>query len=155
MGGGGETTINSEDEAYNARMATIAEAQQGMAEEYYKYYKESYQPYEKEQIAANRALIPYQTGMQKKALAAGAEALDPNAAMDTAQADVVQSYEGAQTSITQNLAKRGVRMDSGQSMQMQKDMVLDRAKAIGGARTTARRDVGDKALGVLGGGSGY
>lgn len=150
--GGGSTTINSEDEAYNARMATIAEAQQVMAEEYYEYYKNTYQPYEEEQIAANRALIPYQRDLQMKALSVGMEGLDPNAAMDAAQADVAQSYAGAQDSITRNLAKRGVRMDSGQAMQMQKDMALDRAKAIGGARTMARQDVRDKALAIGGAG---
>ncbi len=36
-GGGGTTT--SVDEAYNRRMAAIAEAQQAMAEEYFNYYK--------------------------------------------------------------------------------------------------------------------
>ena len=151
--GGGSTTINSEDEAYNARMATIAESQQGMAEEYYQYYKESYQTYEKEQIAANRALIPGQRDLQMKALSVGKEGLDPNAAMDSAQADVAQSYVEAQDSITRNLAKRGVRMDSGQAIQMQKDTALGRAKAIGGARTMARADVRDRAL-AIGGGAG-
>jgi len=151
--GGGGTTINSEDEAYNARMATIAEAQQKMAEEYYSYYKDTYQPYEKEQIAANRALIPYQKKFQTEALTTGLEGLDPEAAMDAAQADVAQSYEGAQDSMTRNLAKRGVRMDSGQALQAQKDTALDRAKAIGGARTMARQNTRDRALAVIGGAS--
>mgnify|MGYP006971829024 CR=1 FL=1 len=151
MGGSGSTTTNTEDEVYNARMATIAESQQGMAEENYQYYKEYYQPYEKEQIAANRELLPYQKGMQKEALIAGANALDPNMAMDAASADVAQSFAGAQDSMTRNLAKRGVRMDSGQAMQMQKDTALSRAKAVGGARTGARQDIGNKALAYIGG----
>jgi hypothetical protein len=151
MGGGGSTTINSQDEAYNARMAAIAEQQQAMAQEYYGYYKDYYQPYEKEQIAANRGLLPYQTGLQQKALIAGAEALDPNAAMDTAAADVAQSFEGAQDSIARNLSKRGVTMDSGQALQLQKEMTLERTKAIGGARTGARRNISNAALGFIGG----
>lgn len=149
--GGGSTTINSEDKEYNARMATIAEAQQGMAEEYYQYYKDFYQPYEKQQIAANQQLLPYQTGLQQQALIAGQSALDPNAAMDMASADAAQSFEGAQGSITRSLAKRGVSMDSGQAIEMQKQLGMEKAKAIGGARTQARMSVGKQALGFIGG----
>lgn len=58
-GGGGD--VDSVDEAYNARMAAIYEAQQKMAEEYYDYWGEIYKPMEMEQVAANRQLIPYQT----------------------------------------------------------------------------------------------
>ncbi len=152
--GGGGTTINSEDTVYNARMATIAEAQQVMAEEQYGFYKDYFQPYEKEQIAANRALIPGQRDLQMKALSAGADALNPEVAMDAAQADAAQAFAGAQGSMTRNLAKRGVRMDSGQSVQMQKDTALAQAKAIGGARTMARQYIGDRSLRVIGGGAG-
>jgi hypothetical protein len=123
-----------------------------MAQEQYGFYKDYYQPYEKDQIAANRALMPYQTDLQKQALIMGGQALDPNAAMDTAAADVAQSYEGAQDSIVRNLSKRGVTMDSGQAVQMQKEMALERAKAIGGARTGARQTVQNRALAIGGGG---
>lgn len=37
--GGGGSSTTSVDKAYNKRMAAIAEAQQGMAEEYFNYYK--------------------------------------------------------------------------------------------------------------------
>lgn len=151
MGGGGSTTINSEDTEYNARMATIAESQQQMAQEYYQYYKDYYQPYEKQQIAANQQLLGSQTALQEKALIAGASALDPDAAMDAAAADVAQSYEGAQDSITRNLAKRGQSMGSGQALQLQKEIALERSKAIGGARTGARQNTGRMAMSILGG----
>jgi hypothetical protein len=153
MGSSGSTTINSEDTAYNARMATIAEAQQGMAEEYFQYYKDYYQPYEKDQIAANRTLLPYQQKMQTQALTAGIDALNPETAANEAAADAAQSYEGAQDSITRNLARRGVSMGSGQAAQLQKEIALERAKAIGGARTSARRNVGNQALALIGGAS--
>jgi hypothetical protein len=149
--GSGSSSTTSVDYAYNARMAAIAEQQQGMAEEYYQYYKDYYQPYETAQIKANQALLPYQTGVQTKALQAAGEALDPDAAMDAAAADVAQSYEGAQDSITRNLAKRGQSMGSGQAAQMQKEIALERAKAIGGARTGARRNISNAALGFIGG----
>ncbi|WP_300456616.1 hypothetical protein [Desulfobacula sp.] len=51
------------DAAYNARMATIAEAQQGMAEDYFKFWEESYKPMEQAQIDANMELIPSETGL--------------------------------------------------------------------------------------------
>lgn len=149
--GGGSTTINSEDREYNARMATIAEAQQQMAEEYYQYYQQYYQPYEKEQIAANRQLIPQQVKLQEGALETATTALDPASAMREAEADVAQSFAGAQGSIERNLSRRGVSMDSGQAVGMQKDIALERAKAIGGARTQARQNVSNRAMGILGG----
>jgi hypothetical protein len=52
------------DAAYNARMANIAESQQGMAEEYFRYWQSTYQPMETEQISANQRLIPYQTDLE-------------------------------------------------------------------------------------------
>ncbi|MFA7188692.1 MAG: hypothetical protein WC117_01240 [Sphaerochaetaceae bacterium] len=81
-GGGGST--DAVDEAYNARMATIYEAQEGMAEEYYDYWKDIYKPYETAQVAANRSLIPAQTE-QAAAEAAAATAVAPsNAALNLA-----------------------------------------------------------------------
>ncbi|MFA6717448.1 MAG: hypothetical protein WCS15_00005 [Prevotella sp.] len=59
--GGGST--DAVDEAYNARMATIYEAQEKMAEEYYDYWKDIYKPYETAQVAANTSLIPSETAL--------------------------------------------------------------------------------------------
>ena len=70
-GGGGATY----DAAYNERMATIAEAQQGMAELYFDFWESDYKPMEKEQIAANREMIPYETGLQKEKIQAERELL--------------------------------------------------------------------------------
>ncbi len=57
--GGGD----SFDAAYNNRMATIAESQQGMAEDYYNFWKESYKPMEEAQINANMDMIPGETDL--------------------------------------------------------------------------------------------
>jgi hypothetical protein len=149
--GGGSTTINSEDKEYNARMATIAEAQQGMAEEYYQYYQDVYRPYETEQVSANRELLPYQVDAQKQAYGSLGESLDSGKMADTAQADMVQQFSGAQDAMNRTLNKRGVRMDSGQAMQMQKQTALDRARAVGGARTGARQQAAQNAMQVIGG----
>ena len=53
------------DKAYNARMATIAEAQQAMSEEYFAYWGETIRPYEEAQVAANLELMPYETEAMK------------------------------------------------------------------------------------------
>ena len=67
-GGGGtttSTTTNTPDYEYNARMATISEKQQAMADEYFKFWETDYKPLEAEQIASNRELIPGMTELQK------------------------------------------------------------------------------------------
>lgn len=66
-GGGGEP-----DREYNRRMANIAERQQGMAEEYMDFWRESYKPMEEAQIAANIELIPSQVSTEKAKLSAEA-----------------------------------------------------------------------------------
>ena len=149
--GGGSTTINSEDKEYNARMATIAEAQQNMAEEYYDYYQSTYRPYETEQIAANRALVPLQSGAAQTAYGAIGNAMDADQMADTAQGEAELQFAGAQSSINRNLASRGVSMNSGQAASMQKELALEKTKAIGGARTQARMAAGKNAMGYIGG----
>ena len=61
--GGGST--NTVDYAYNARMATIAERQQEMSNEYFDFWKDEYKPMEKAQIEANMELLPQQTKLEK------------------------------------------------------------------------------------------
>lgn len=61
-GGGSE---DSYDKEYNARMATISEAQQGMAEEYFNFWKDSYKPMEQAQIDANMEMVPGETATWK------------------------------------------------------------------------------------------
>lgn len=58
------------DAAYNARMATLAESQQEMANKVFDFYEAEYQPMESEQIAANRAMIPYETALNKEKIQA-------------------------------------------------------------------------------------
>lgn len=70
---GGSTTTNTVDYAYNARMAAISERQQRMAEEYFAFWKSDYKPLEREQIQANRQLIPFQTELEKQKILAESE----------------------------------------------------------------------------------
>ena len=62
FGGSSGDTV---DKKYNARMATIAEEQQAMANEYYQYWQDVYQPYETAQVQANSSLIAGETRLAK------------------------------------------------------------------------------------------
>jgi hypothetical protein len=93
---GGGSSGDTYDAAYNARMATIAEAQQGMAEEYFQFWQDSYRPMEQEQIAANRGLIPYETALQTEQIESARELLPYETSART-QALGVQNAQGAAT----------------------------------------------------------
>jgi hypothetical protein len=194
-GGGGD----SYDVAYNARMATIAETQQGMANEYFQYWQESYRPMEEEQISANRELLPHETAFRAEQIHHGQELLphetearkkeialtnaqgqaamrllpqqtalterqigdsmvhiaerapvrsefynqalngvDAESWASKAAADATQAFMGSQASMTRSAARMGVNPESGRFAGMQNSVAMDRAKAIGGAKTTAR-----------------
>ena len=63
---GGGSSGDTYDEAYNKRMATIAESQQGMAEDYFNFWETTFKPMEQEQVQANRDLIPYEKALAKE-----------------------------------------------------------------------------------------
>jgi len=98
---GGGSDGDTYDAAYNARMATIAESQQGMAEEYFQFWQDEYQPMEMEQIAANRELIPYETALSKEKIQAEQELLPGQVALGKAQTDSALELLPGQTALTQ------------------------------------------------------
>ena len=65
FGGGGKSSGSNYDVAYNARMASIAEAQQRMAEKSFSFWETDYKPMEAEQIKANREMIPLEVDLKK------------------------------------------------------------------------------------------
>jgi len=163
---GGGSTINSIDPEYNARMATIAEAQQGMAEEYFKFWQDEYKPYESAMLQANQGLIPQETALREQQLkseiglmpmrteamqaqlggAPGAieqfyqsADVDIGDKMNQAQADVTQQFGNAKGQFERSLGRMGVTAGSGRSLGLQKDFALEQAKGVAGARTSARR----------------
>lgn len=71
---GGSQTTNTQDPVYNARMASISEAQQAMADKYYAFWETGGgKALESEQVAANRLLVPVQTEAQLRDIAFGGE----------------------------------------------------------------------------------
>lgn len=137
-GGGSSTTINSIDEAYNARMANISEKELGMAEEYYRFWQDSYKPMEQAQIDANMAIIPQRTALQSRMMGqAGNINIDDR--MDAAGANAMQQFGNARGGMERNLARQGIRAGSGRALGMERDFALEQAKGIAGARTQAAR----------------
>jgi len=57
--------LDVSQQAYNREMAELSELQRKMANEYFKFWQEYYKPLEREQIAANRELLPLQIGLEK------------------------------------------------------------------------------------------
>lgn len=146
MGGGGpETTINSIDEAYNSRMAGISEKELGMAQEYFKFWQQSYQPYEQAQIDANMTMIPQRTALQSRMMQQAGN-VNVGDRMDASGATAMQQFGNARGGMERNLARQGIQAGSGRAMGMERDFALEQAKGVGGARTQASRQAGDDSL---------
>jgi len=159
-GGGGSTT--SVDEEYNRRMATIAEAQQGMAEEYFQYWKTDFKPFEQEQIAAQRELLPGQTALAKRYQGLTGQYFDEatkgisaEEEMGKAKTGVQQAYSGMEGEMRRGLGRMGINPASGRYASMQSQMLRDKAKGLAGAGTMGRRYAEEESFrrlrGILGG----
>ncbi|HEX9972293.1 MAG TPA: hypothetical protein VGD14_09500 [bacterium] len=81
----GGSSGESYDAAYNARMATLAETQQDMANQSFDFWKSDYQPMEKAQIAANMEMIPVETAMNVEKMQAERDILPGQVALGKAK----------------------------------------------------------------------
>jgi len=163
------------DPAASARMAAVAERQQAMGEEQWKLAKEIFEPYERQMVEANRGLIgpnaelvkaqfesqreltPARTAAEKGALqAAGrlydiaSRPVDVNQRVGQAQADVEQAYAQGAGGMRRNLSRMGIAPGSERMVSAMQDMAFDKARAIGGARNTARLNAEREDLSRLG-----
>jgi hypothetical protein len=144
--GGGGSTTNTQDPEYNKRMAAIAEAQQAMAEEYFQYWKTDFKPFEREQIAAQRELLPGQTALAERGMGLAGQYFDEvtkgvsaEEEMGMAKADVRQAYAGMEGEMRRSAGRMGISPESGRYAGMRSRMLLDKAKGLAGAGTMARR----------------
>ncbi len=108
------------------------------------------------EIEAATSLIPQQTALQKSQIqtaigllpqqAKGKDAfyqqamsgINVNQRADRAQADVAHAFAGTMDAANRQLARRGVGPDSAAYQGQINDNAIERAKAMGGARTSAR-----------------
>lgn len=159
---GGGSSSTSVDKKYNRRMAAIAEAQQAMAEEYFQYWKTDFKPYEQEQIAGMRGLLPGQMGLAGEQIEAQREYLglqrplareylgqvgegvSAEEEMGKAKADVQQAYSGMEGETRRGLGRMGISPSSGRYAGLQSRGLLEKAKSLAGAGTMGRRYAEEK-----------
>lgn len=173
----GSSSSTSVDEAYNARLATIQERQQEIADEYFAYWGEYQKPYEIQQTQANTELLPYETTYSKNKLQdqistmgmtqplktnffqQASQGKDVQGQMALAQADVAKGFRDTQAATSRAMGRMGVNPDSGRFAGVNASNDLAKAAAVAGARTQARVSTEDEnfkrlALGMQYGQSG-
>lgn len=152
--GGSSTTTNTQDPIYNARMASISERQQDMAEEYFAFWQDEYKPYESAQIEANMGLLPTLTAQQEaesKVITAGAQGVLEKDASGKSLLDYQLDANRGQAQVAKaayDEAMSGV--DPNREAQMARADVVN---SYAGAGATMRRDM--SRMGVGAGGAGY
>lgn len=155
-GGGGGSTVNSVDYAYNARMATLSEEQQTWAREYFGMWQQYYKPYEIAQAQANMELLPLETNLYKnqltaatqllpqqteaaqKFLTASTQGVDVNERMALATADTANAWKDVNATTARAAARMGVNPNSGRFQGIQATMDTQKAAQLAGAKTQAR-----------------
>lgn len=118
-GGGPSSTVNSVDYAYNDRMATLSEEQQKWAREYFDMWKQSFKPLEIAQAQANLALLPQETELYRKQLAAAQELLPQETELYRQQLSAAKTLLPQQTRATGaflNAALQGVDVNERMAM---------------------------------------
>lgn len=154
MGKGGSST--SIDEAYNARLAGVAEQQMALAKEQYYATADASNKYTNALYNANTGLIPTQTEYSQKQLDSAISLLPQQAEaskqyydaavsgvnvqdkMAQAQSDVVKALTGQQSAMNRNAARSGMNINSGAYAKEANANALSNASAIAAARTAAR-----------------
>lgn len=153
MGGGGGG--KQYDAEYNARIATLMEAEGVRGEEQYQWEKANLRPYEQAQIRANTSLIPGQTALAQDQINSERLRLehrnatlpgiynelgqhDVGAAMNTATADMAAAFGARDTENTMAMKGLGIRPTSSAFQANQNDMT--KALGVASARTKARTD---------------
>lgn len=153
---GGGSDVNSVDEAYNARMATLSEEQQDWAREYFQMWQEYYKPYEvaqaqanmemlpletdvyKKQLSAANELIPQQTEAARQFLSASAKGVDINERMSLATADTANAWKDVAGETARSNARMGVNPNSGRYQGINAALDTQKAAQLAGTRTQAR-----------------
>ncbi len=111
--------------AMSAEQAAIAKEQLAMSKERFKYWKDLYQPLEKQIVGQVNVGI------------------DPAYAAARAGADVTSSFDKAQAANARNMERRGIDASSPQFVQQQAQLAIARAAAEAGARNQARNVTND------------
>lgn len=154
--GGGSSTTNTVDYAYNDRMATLSEEQQAWARDYYNMWSTHFKPYEiaqaqanmemlpletslyKQQLQAATSLLPQQTQAAQKFLSSATSGVDVNERMALATADAASAWKDVQGQTARANARMGVNPNSGRFQGVAAALDTQKAAQLAGARTQAR-----------------
>ena len=154
--GGGSSSTTSIDAAYNARMATIAEAQQAQAEWYFDWMKTgdggaSYMDLENAKIGANMELLPAQTGLSMEQIASARELLPGQTGLAGEQIGAARELLPGQTALSKEQTALGTEKAGFQREMMPAyfDSVREGAD-IGGRMNRASADVSQQFADVPG-----
>lgn len=131
--GGGSSTTNTQDTVYNARMATIAEQQQAMAQEYFDFWKSDYKTLEQRQIQANIEMIDEAKPVREKFIAESLNGVDTETLAATARADAQAGASQAEQATARGLSRYGLNPDSGAFGE-----AMGSAAALGRSRLTTQ-----------------
>jgi hypothetical protein len=98
-----------------------------------------------QQLAELEQAAPVSAEFYRQAL----EGVDVGQRMAEAQADIEQGYAGTRGIMSRELARAGVMPGSARQAEALEDLLYQRAKSIGGARTLARRGAETESFGRL------
>ena len=103
----------------------------------------------KEQISSEMDMIPKRNAVSSKFYEEALSGIDVQGRMNTASADVSQALSGSEAAARREAGRMGLNASSGRMADMLKTSSLDRAKAVGTARTTARTTAEQEQFGRL------
>ena len=103
----------------------------------------------KEQISSEMDMIPKRNAVSSKFYEEALSGIDVQGRMNTASADVSQALAGSEAAARREASRMGLNASSGRMAEMLKTSSLDRAKAVGTARTTARTGAEQEQFGRL------
>jgi hypothetical protein len=142
-GGGGGSTVDSVDEEYNARLATLYEEQQDWAREYFDFWKAEQKPLESAMIASDMREVELRSPVQDAFYQKSLEGVDTEARAASAGADVQHSFDNMQQQLARQSSRLGIDAGSGKMASAMSSMGNELTKSKAGAMNTARTAADD------------
>jgi hypothetical protein len=170
MGGSKQSSTTNQyptDPEAARRMAGVAERSQQLAEDQWSLAQEVYMPYERRVMSEGMAdlersrplkeLTNQQLMAEMTASAPAMEAFYKEAATPVnvaereaeSEAGVVSEYANVPESVRRGLSRTGAKLSGARQENLMKAIALDRARAISGARASARTEARDETFGKL------
>ena len=142
------------DYAYNARMATIAEQQNEWASEFFNFWQENEKALDEEKLKSQRELLPLQTDAAKQYLTKLGGGLNEAELSEEAAANVQQSFSSLEGERRREFSRMGLDASSPAFASQRSKDLREKAKALAGAKTGARRYADDEQMRRLAGAMG-